>query len=243
MKKLLLRVLTGTMMLAFMLDCYGGDVYAATITKTLDKDTKIMPPGVISSDDPPTFRKGTTVTLNEYGEVIEGTLAYDVILNCVPREYDENGRHYYNPYAGWFNKGTKVIFDNRGKVIKGTTVYSLTLGSLCVPLNSNSWLGIKKGTEVTFHQNGMLASGTIGENTYFRFIGWQKLLENSVAGFIEFKAGTEVKLNDKGELTKGTLNKDVKLLSPDGTIKLYEAGTTVEFDENGVVVKAEKPAS
>lgn len=48
-----------------------------------------------------------------------------------------------------------------------------------------------------------------------------------------------LELNDKGEVIKGTLNNNTKLPSPDG-IRLYTAGTTVEFDGNGVVVKATK---
>jgi hypothetical protein len=39
------------------------------------------------------------------------------------------------------------------------------------------------------------------------------------------------------------LNKDTNLLSPAGSIKVYEAGTTVEFDDKGIVIKASKVTS
>jgi hypothetical protein len=54
-----------------------------------------------------------------------------------------------------------------------------------------------------------------------------------------------IELNEKGEVVKGTLKNDTKLLSaPSGTMtKVYGAGTVVEFNEKGIVVKAETPPS
>ena len=78
--------------------------------------------------------------------------------------------------------------------------------------------------EVSFHKNGMLATCTLGSDSYLRPVGWQQILtENytnstACAGFVEFKVGKTIVLNEKGEVVKGTLNKDTKLLSEDGII-------------------------
>jgi hypothetical protein len=77
-------------------------------------------------------------------------------------------------------------------------------------------------------------------------VGWSQILTknytNSTAcsGLVEFKGKKPIELNEKGEVVKGTLKNDTKLLlAPDGSsTKVYEAGTTVEFDNKGVVVKA-----
>ena len=70
--------------------------------------------------------------------------------------------------------------------------------------------------------------------------GWlqNKTLSDNISGFVLFKEGKTIELNDKGEVTKGTLNQETKLLSSDGTIKVYEADTTVEFNNTGMVVNA-----
>jgi hypothetical protein len=99
----------------------------------------------------------------------------------------------------------------------------------------------------------MLATCTLAVNTYLRPVGWQQILTenytNSMAcsGLVEFSAKKQIMLNEKGEVVKGTLNKDTTLLTtasmlrPDSSDKkVYEAGTTVEFDDKGLVVKASK---
>jgi hypothetical protein len=99
-------------------------------------------------------------------------------------------------------------------------------------------------TEVSLHENGILARGTIDAygSKYFHPLGWQQINSSTdnPGGFVQFKEETVIEMNDKGEVLKGTLLKDTKLPSPLGIIKVYEAGTTVEFDEQGVVTKATK---
>lgn len=239
MKSNLSKVLTGIVLTAFLFFlCISGA--SAAITKTLDVDTKLIPAGLLATDDPPTFKKGTTVTLNENGEVIEGILAYDVLLSCVPLAYEESERYYFKPYKGWFNKDTKVTFNSRGEVIKGTTLYSLYPSYLNVPLNSSSFITLKQLTEVSFHANGMMAYGTPFSDTYLKPVGWKQITDNGMGGLVQFKGGRQIELSSNGEVLKGTLNKDTKLISPAGNIKVYEAGTVVEFDNNGIVVKASK---
>ena len=247
MKNILLKVLTGIILMAFIFFGYSAGAFAATTTKTLDNNTRITPPGTSSINwaSIPEFKKGTVVTLNENGEVIEGTLSSAVFLQCVGE-----GKFYYRYYFDCvypnriirFKEGCKVTFNDKGEVVKGTVAGAL----LSIPIDNRNYISLRDETEIIFHDNGIPAICTLDFDTYLRPIGWQKNLtagytdKINCPGFIEFKGGTQIQLNDIGEATKGTLNKDTKLISPTGSIKVYEAGTTVEFDDKGVVVKASK---
>jgi len=238
-KLFLLRILTGAIMMSLLFFGYCAEANAASITKTLSEDTKLMPPGVSATFSIPVFKKGTTVTLNENGEVLEGTLASDPWLYCVPLQYEVDGRPYFKQYGYVFREGTKVTFNDKGEVVKGTLSHN-HVTKIEVPLDGKSGLVLRPLTEVSFYPNGVLAKGTIDlyASIYLRPVGWQrnKILSDNI-GFVQFKEGTIIELNDKGEAVKGTLNIDTKLPSPSG-FKVYEVGTTVEFDDNGVVVKA-----
>ncbi len=197
MKSILLKSLIGTILIAFL--CQVSFVNAAQITKTLVEDTKITPPGVMAIywREIPTFKKGTTVILNEYGEVIEGTLESYAELPCVSGE-PFYYRHSYEAISinivepnriRTFKAGTKVTFNSKGEVIKGT------IGEIIasVPISQTSYIAVKKDTEVSFHGNGMIATCTLDYNTYLRPIGWQQNLTASYTnklacpGFVEFK--------------------------------------------------------
>jgi hypothetical protein len=240
-RKFVLRALSGTILLTFVL-LFCASASATTITKMLEEDTKLVPPGLMAVNSIPVFKKGTMVTLNENGEVIEGTLASDPWLNCVSLLYEENGRRYFIQYGYVFREGTKVLFNNKGEVVKGTFSHNHQI-QIAVPINSRSKIVLRPLTEVSFHPNGVLAQGTIDlyAKTYLRPVGWQQINNSdNPGGFVQFGDGTVIELNDKGEVTKGTLNKDTKLLSPDGNIKVYEAGTNVEFGVDGRVLKVSK---
>lgn len=252
MKNLVLRALTATMVLTFLFFCHNASVNAEQIIKTLDDNTKMTPPGTraIELRDIPEFKKGTAVTLNDNGEVIEGILSAAIMLPCV-----DGVPFYYRFYEAAqipmanrilkFKENTKVTFNDSGEVVRGTVAGGL----LGIPVSKANYISLRDGTEIIFHGNGIPASCTLDFDTYLRPVGWQKNLtagytnKINCAGFAEFTGGRQVELNDKGEVTKGTLNKDTKLLSLDGSFKIYGAGTTVEFDENGAVVKAVKPAN
>lgn len=262
------KVLTGAMLVAFLFFCHDPSVYAALITKTLDNDTLITPPGLVvaTRDDIPKFKKGTAVTLNMYGEVLEGVLAENISLpyeTGMSRDSARATSMYYTPpqiifvpsYQDKmpttrvlpFKGGTKVFFNEKGEVIRGT----INGPDQRIDLNPSNHIMVAEG-EISFHKNGMVAICTLGDDTYLRPVGWSEILSENFTGgaacpgFVEFKAGKPVLLNDKGEVIKGTLKKDTKLrwVSPLSLnavgIKVFEAGTTVEFDDKGVVLKASK---
>lgn len=260
MKNFLLKVVTGIILAVILSFGPNGRVNAALITKTLDEDTRITPPGVIvaTRDDIPVFKKGTVVTLNKYGEVLAGKLADTIRLPYETGAPDAMKKASYTPSMPIFipysvpdsqpkyrvlpfKGGTEVIFNDRGEVVKGT----LSGSDESIELNPVNHILVSSG-EISFHKNGMVATCTLSKASYLRPVGWALLLtENytantACAGLVEFKGKKPIELNEKGEVVKGTLNKDTKLLlEPDGSrIKTYEAGTTVEFDDNGVVKKA-----
>ncbi|MDR3562472.1 MAG: hypothetical protein P4N59_13710 [Negativicutes bacterium] len=268
MKKALLKAAAGVMLGTFIVFGYHAIADAARITKTLDEDKKMMPPGVIvtTSTDIPKFKKGTAVTLNEYGEVLEGILADDVSLpyeTGISQDSVKPSAMTYTPLPFYifsysyaaptgrvlpFKAGTKVIFNDKGEVIKGT----ISSSNQSIVLNPANHIQVSDA-EISFYKNGMVATCTLASDSYLRPVGWSQILTENYpdgtvgSGFIEFKAGKPILLNEKGEIIRGTLNKDTKLLSPVGilssvgtAVKVYEAGTMVEFDDKGIVVKSSK---
>lgn len=242
MKTFLLRVLAGTVLIAFLLFGYSAGANAALVTKILDEDTKLLPPGITSVSSIPVFKKGTTVTLNENGEIIEGVLATDPWLNCVPLEYEENGMRYFRQYGYVFREGTKVTFNDKGEVFKGTFSHNHDI-KIAVPINARNYVTLKPLSEVRIHSNGVLASGTLKawQGIYLRPLGWQQIrnLTDNTGGLVSFKDGTLIELNTNGEVTKGTLNKDTMLPSPTG-IKGFKENTMVEFTEKGIAIETSK---
>lgn len=258
MKFFSVKVLTGIIIMAFLFFCHNESVDAARITKTLDENIRIMPHGVVVTtwDGIPKFKKGTVVTLNEYDEVFEGILAADVSLpyetgmsqdSIRPSAYTPMPFYVFsNSYTTTakrtltFKSGTKITFNDKGEVIKGT----LSSSNQSIALNQATYIQVSEG-EVSFHKNGMLATCTLANDSYFRPIGWSQILtenytnNSACSGFVEFKGKKPIVLNEKGEVVKGMLNKDTKLLSPAG-IKVYEAETTVEFNDEGIVGNALK---
>lgn len=263
MKKSLSQTVAGMLLIAFFLVGYNASVDAAQYNRTLKENTRIMPPGIIVTkwDNIPKFKKETTVLINEYGEVLEGTLAENIRLPYVTGSSQSIRPAAYTPPQFIFipsaadepitkvlpfKSGTRIIFNDKGEVIKGT----ISSSTVILTLNQANQLRVSTG-EISFYKNGMLETCTLAEDYYLRPVGWRQILtenftDNSACpGFIEFKSGKPITLNDQGEVTKGTLNKDTKLLAPagvlaSGVLKLYAAGTTVEFDDKGFVVNASK---
>lgn len=277
MKGFLLKLLTGMILAVLFSFCPGARADAELISKTLDEDMRITPPGIIvtTADDIPMFKKGTVVMLNEYGEVLKGTLAKSIYLPYATPTPDLIRRTatYIPPFAPHppvytpppqiipytvphyvtdtrpqnralpFKGGTEVIFNDKGEVIKGT----ISSSGESIDINPANYILVSSG-EISFHKNGMVTTCTLAKDSYLRPVGWPQILtENYTAstacsGLVKFKGKKPIELNEKGEVVKGTLKEDTRLLyAPDDSRKkVYEAGTTVEFDDKGVVVKASK---
>lgn len=268
MRKSLSKILPSLIIVALLFLCHSMNADAARITRTLDENTKITSPGVIVTtwDEIPKFRKGTVVTLNEFGEVLEGILDEDISLpyeSGKPQDSNNPSASSYTPTPFYiftnyteaplkyrvlpFKGGTKVMFNDRGEVFRGT----ISTSSECINLNQTNHILVSN--EISFYNNGMPATCILATDSYLRPVGWPEILtenytkNSACSGLVEFKAGKQITLNEKGEVVKGTLNKDTKLLSVGVSLlnlvtapKLFEAGTTVEFDDKGVVIKALK---
>ncbi len=91
-----------------------------------------------------TFKGGTTVKLNEKGEVISGVLARDWLLN--PQGYDI----LHLPAIG-FKAGGEVTFNTRGFVVTGVLARDTNLFKQGV---TTSAILYKAGTKVTFNEQG-----------------------------------------------------------------------------------------
>lgn len=193
MRTFLSRLLTGVLLTAFLLGGFEGGANAATVTKTLDEDTQITPPGMVAVLGAPMFKKGTVVTLNEHGEVLEGTLAEKAYLACVAGASQFYFQGIYSsqfkpqvirwPRALVFSEGTKVTFNSKGEIVRGTIWTEDDYVS--IPLSQNSLIALKPLTEVSFHENGMIATCTPYASTstayvYLRPVGWQ---QNLTAGY------------------------------------------------------------
>lgn len=261
------RVLAGAALAVLLVLGNNAGADAAQVTRTLEENTRITPPGVIVAkrSEIPMFKKGTVVTLNEYGEVLEGILAEGISLPYetgkgqgqdamkssytpptymyVPMYVDSGPRYRVLPFKG----DTRIVFNDRGEVVFG----AIDGANQSIMLNYSNHLLVADG-EISFHKNGMLASCTLNDDSYLRPAGWQQLLNENYKdgtacpGYVEFKGRKPVKLNEKGEVLSGTLDKDTKLIGYNkfsagvAAKVVYEAGTEVEFDSKGIVVKATK---
>jgi hypothetical protein len=259
------RVLTGAALAVLLVLGGNAGAEAAQVAMTLAENTRITPPGVIVAmrGEIPMFKKGTTVTLNEYGEVLEGTLAEGISLPYETGKAQEAVKPSYTPTVPMyvpmyietgpryrvlrFKGDTRIVFNDRGEVVFGT----IDGANQSIMLNYSNHISVADG-EISFHRNGMLASCTLNDDSYLRPVGWQELLKDNFRdgtacpGYVEFVGRKPVKLNEKGEVLMGTLHNDTKLpgfnkfASDVIAKKVYEAGTEVEFDGKGVVVKATK---
>lgn len=198
----------------------------------LEKDTSLIPPGCKVARQV-LFKGGTEVILNEYGEVIEGTLVPNyTYFFPAGHGYRLFGSEFENVALHHFAisfKG-KVIFNEKGEVIKGT----LDAYSYHTYMDvAGEYLEFPKGTEIRFHDNGVVASGIMVSDALLRPIGWKILDKGKQAGFIWFKGRSEIELTPKCEVTSGTIAKETKIGNT-----VYPAGSKLTFSESGEITIA-----
>lgn len=230
-------------------------------TRTLPKDTKLHPQGW-AVGDLLEFKKGTTITTNDLGEVISGTVAKDTFLH--PRGWERviNDYYYVSAYANigsyfpryhraltekrynmaipgyshlLYKGGTVVTFSEKGDVISGTIAEEATVRLL---EGRYGFLTFKENTMLTFFGSGAVMSGVLNEDTNLRPVGWMmNHVTGGTAGFIKFSAKKAIAFNENGEVTAGTLKEAIQWRSTGGEAVEIPANTTVRFLEQGVVVE------
>jgi len=194
-------------------------------TKVLDKDTDLRPQGWTSGAL--TFKQGSSVELNDLGQVITGVLKENTYsLRPAGVAYVSLAMYVYPPYHSWYiyyQGDRSVTFDEYGWVLSGTI--SSDTDAYLVP-NVDPLVRFKKKTVLLFDINRNVVNGTICDDTFLCPAGWGKFLANS-SGILKFKAGTEVVFDSNAQVIKGTIAND---LTVNGTT--YPAGTTLQFSES-----------
>lgn len=196
----------------------------------LKSDTDLHPMGWISGSL--SFKGGTTITINEFGEVISGVLTHYERLhpaadfaNCIgtvdPADID----------CVVFTRGTTVTFNEVGEVLEGTLGENASIRMM----GKNGHFGLASNSYIKFNPiTRGVEVGMLNGHTYFRPTGWKNIPNSTeTAGYLLFKHGTVVKLNDKGEVQSGTIEKEIKLYTVDGKMKKFEKGTFINFNEKG----------
>lgn len=241
--------------LLFVVPCVQAE------TKTLSKDTKLHPQGW-AVGDMLEFKKGTTLTTNDLGEVTSGTLKDDTFLQ--PRGWERviNDYYYVSAYAdigpffprfhrafversynmaipGYghllYKGGTPVAFSEQGEVIAGTIAEQATVRLV---EGKYGFLTFKENTVLSFYDSGAVRSGVLDEDTNLRPAGWRtNLAAGDSAGFVKFSAKKAIEFNEQGEVSAGTLKETVKWRSTEGETVELPANAAVRFDDQGAVVE------
>ncbi len=255
---LLMRTAAGLLCLFLTMTAVSAE------TRLLDKDTKLHPQGW-SVGEFIEFKSNTSVTLNEWGEVVTGTLDKDAFLT--PRGWNRIINDYYfvtafSDMRPWFYRynlpmidkkydiaipgyghvlykgGTIVTFDGQGNVLSGTLKEKATIRLI---EGSYGFITAKGGTVLTFYPSGAVLSAVLEEDTHLRPMGWKHHFTGSdTAGFIKFSKGKTVTFAESGEVLSGTVKEQTVLPVESGASTAFAGGSAVYFDSAGNA-SAEQP--
>jgi hypothetical protein len=236
-------------------------IAAASESKLVGKQTKFHPQGWTVGDFVE-FKKDTTVTVNELGEVSSGVLAKDTFL--YPRGWERviNDYYYVTAYTDtisyWhrfgrrffdgrynmaipgynhllFKGGTRVTFSEKGDVLTGTLASE---AALRLVEGKYGFISCRANTVLTFYDSGAIRSAVLSEDTRLRPFAWSKILQQpEAAGFIKFSANKPIEFSEAGDVVAGTLKEPVKLLAADGEVREFAAATAVRFSEAGATAE------
>lgn len=159
-------------------------------TQTLTKDSKLHPQGW-SVGDEIEFKKNTAVSLNDNGEVIAGTLANNTLLCPRGRERVINDYYFISAYT---ERGP--FFSIRYRHFWGREY------NIAIP--GYGHLLYKKGTRVTFSEQGEVLKGMIASKATVR-------LRDDKYGFIVFKENSVLEFYPSGNILSGVLAADTYL--------------------------------
>lgn len=216
-----------TVLLLLILLLIPATLFASEIT--LKEDTEMHPQGWIAGSL--NFKGGTTVIINDFGEVISGIMSVNyqeqlepagkAVITNISVVGGDIQRHHGK--IGYRDSIAPVVFNSRGQVINGA-LGADTLVWLCD--KHLPGLLAKGGTILTFTDDGAVRSMTLARDTYLRPLEW-KVLNLPNAGFLKFKAQTVVVFTDRGEVKSGTLAESAKI---DG--RTYSPESKITFSEN-----------
>lgn len=247
----LMEVAVGTLCLLLTVSGVSAE------SRLLQKDAKLHPQGW-SVGELVEFKGSTTVMLNQWGEVVTGTLDKDTWLT--PRGWDRIVQEYYYVTATsdmrpWFFRyslpavdrqytiaipdhghllykgGTEVTFDDQGNVLSGTLKEKVIIRLV---EGRYGFITAKGGTMLEFSPSGAVLSAVLEEDTLLRPAGWQLNANGSdTAGFMKFSKGKKITFNELGEVLSGTLKEQTALLTEAGVSTLFTGGSVVYFHSAG----------
>ncbi len=214
-------------LIIFLLIMLVPTIALCSTTKVLDRDTDLPIQGSVTGLV--TFKQGTTVELNERGEVISGVLKSNQEVYCRSGSYTLI--KLYDTILGFSCiriKGGDAVttFDEQGSVISGTLNED---AELIIVNNKAQKISLKYETPFAIDKNGNLLSGFPKSDTYLRPVGWQNFMpKDNYAGFVKFKAVTEITFGPNGEVVRGTI---ADQLTVNGIT--FPAGTRLQFSPSG----------
>lgn len=240
--------------------CVSVCVFSSAVqakTVTLDKTKTLVPQGWSTVNDDLKFKKGTTVELNSYGEVVSGTLNRDIALrptgwrNMVNDYYEESNNsifypRIFHPFTSVsiptptyghirYKGGRPITFAPDGTVLSGTIDEEVTVS---VQKDRYGLVTFNDQYELAFYPDGSVRKGRLNDDTKLRPYGWQKGLSgDEMAGFVEFKSGNDVTFSQDGYVTFGVLKKDISWQLSNGQIIMLKAGEKIKFTDNGPVAE------
>ena len=201
------------------------------------------------------FKAGTYVTFYSTGNVKKANLYYAqyLLISGV-------GERGSLQTKAWFRPGTEIHFDTNGHVISGTLRENSYLPIGWGNLGRKIWF--KGGTKIDFGY-GAVASGILLNNTYIQVTGYTRVwfrknyrvnfdfYGNAYSGVLVnlnsspigngvtllFRSWTEITYDgETGFVRSGSLHQRTYLkLAFNNSYRWFDAGTFVEFDDNGRV--------
>lgn len=145
------------------------------------------------------------------------SLPYNYDIRNAPTNLDNTDGN-----SAVFKAGTEVSFYKDGKVEKGILYQNSSL-----PYNYNQYLVFKGDTEVVFNPEGYINKGVVRDNHYLSYRD-EKCMDIAAGSNVVF-ADWKIKI--------ATLIYDTDLEYRDGKELCFLAGTEVEFDNKGYVMR------
>ena len=220
----------------------------------LDQDTHFYLQGHTVGEEIE-FREGTTVVLNDIGEVVEGILNEEAYLRpvgwqAIIQDYSYaaaylDARPFFPRMANSshqavmmtfghlpYKEKTKIVLDENGYVLSGTVKDDVTIA---LHEQRYGFVTLKGDNEIVFYPNGRLKSGVLKEDTQLRPVGWQSRIafDKKNAGYVLFRAGEDVVFSEQGEVLVGTIE-EVSAMLTDDSQTMYPSGSKLSFGEDGI---------
>lgn len=252
------KILTATTLAALL---FSGTASAETIL--LDKTTRLTPQGWTAIDaDDIKFKKNTSVTLNETGQVVKGVLSSNTYLR--PRGFKSlaNDHFYVEGVNDFFpvrffrpflhrhgvvlpayghvryKADSTVVFAEDGTVLEGSIDHEVILQ---IQPDRYGFVRFKSGGVLSFYPSGAVKAGLLDKDTLLRPVGWERNLAAGNAGYMEFKSGSYISFTEEGLVNQGAPKQDTPWKNSDGVFATLTAKISYFYSDSGAEPAAVQP--